>query len=169
MADPPISRTAENRMQASVAATKLLRQLEELSGCSINSSRTYSRKSSSMLPWSWWDYAIVVSVPVEWILRQILLWILTIFLAWTSGKEERKSVSRRQNQSVHALSTVWLMFLVSHLRCATPPGPNSGGTLKSPVFQADGQWWIALAVRAINVELILSIHDQSLIPMCHVG
>jgi len=36
MADKPIGRTAENRMLASVAATKLLRPLEELSGCSIS-------------------------------------------------------------------------------------------------------------------------------------
>jgi len=39
MADPPISRTAENRMLASVAATKLLRRYRDLSGCSISSSR----------------------------------------------------------------------------------------------------------------------------------
>jgi hypothetical protein len=33
-------RTAENRILASGAATKLLRKLKELSGCSISSSRT---------------------------------------------------------------------------------------------------------------------------------
>jgi len=38
MADTPIGRTAENDMQASVSATKLLRPLEELSGCFISSS-----------------------------------------------------------------------------------------------------------------------------------
>jgi hypothetical protein len=40
MADPTIGKTAENCMLASVAAAKLLRQLEELSGYSISSSRT---------------------------------------------------------------------------------------------------------------------------------
>jgi hypothetical protein len=40
MANPTIGRTAENCMLASVAAAKLLRQLEELSGYSISSSRT---------------------------------------------------------------------------------------------------------------------------------
>jgi len=40
MADPPIGRTAEARMVASVAATMMLRQFEELSNCSISSSVT---------------------------------------------------------------------------------------------------------------------------------
>jgi len=35
VADPPIGRTAENRMLPLVAATKLLRQLKQLSGYSI--------------------------------------------------------------------------------------------------------------------------------------
>ena len=35
MADPPIGRTAENHMLASVAGLKLIRELQELSGCSI--------------------------------------------------------------------------------------------------------------------------------------
>jgi hypothetical protein len=38
MADPPIGKAAENRILASVAATKLLRQLKELSGCYRSSS-----------------------------------------------------------------------------------------------------------------------------------
>jgi len=38
MGDPPIDRTAENCMQASVAATKRLSGLKEWSGCSVNSS-----------------------------------------------------------------------------------------------------------------------------------
>jgi hypothetical protein len=37
---PTIVRTAENLMQFSVSATKLLRQLKEWSGCAISSSRT---------------------------------------------------------------------------------------------------------------------------------
>jgi len=40
VADPPIGRTAENRMIASVAATKQLRRFKELLGCSIKTSRT---------------------------------------------------------------------------------------------------------------------------------
>jgi len=36
MGDPPIGRTAENGILASVAATKLLRRLKELSDCSIS-------------------------------------------------------------------------------------------------------------------------------------
>jgi len=38
MADPPIGRTAECCMLASVAATKVLRRLKELSGCPVSSS-----------------------------------------------------------------------------------------------------------------------------------
>ena len=38
MADLPIGRTADNRMVATVATTKLLRQLEEWLVCSISSS-----------------------------------------------------------------------------------------------------------------------------------
>jgi len=45
MADPHIGRIAEIHMLASVAATKLLRQLTDVSGCSISSSGTYSQKS----------------------------------------------------------------------------------------------------------------------------
>jgi len=45
---------------------------------------------------------------------------------------------------------------------------NSGGTLNSPVFQADRQWWMAVAVRAMNVGLILSINDLSFIPICRM-
>jgi hypothetical protein len=40
MADPLIVITAENHMLASAAATELMRQLQELFGCSICSSRT---------------------------------------------------------------------------------------------------------------------------------
>jgi len=40
MADPLIGRTAENCILASVAATKLLRRLKELAGCSISYSGT---------------------------------------------------------------------------------------------------------------------------------
>jgi hypothetical protein len=39
MADPPIDRTAENHMLASVAATLKLRQLKELLGCTIRPSK----------------------------------------------------------------------------------------------------------------------------------
>jgi len=166
MEDPPIGRTAENQILASVAATKLRRRLKVLSGCCISSSRTESRKSSSMLPYSLWGCAIAGSVPVEWILRRIILRILFIFLAGTSRKEEWKSASRRHNTSVHAFSTAWLMFLVSHLRCAPPPGPNSGRTLNSLVVQADRQWWMAIVVRVMNVGLIISINDPSFIPIC---
>jgi len=37
MADPPIGRTAENHIQPLGAATKLLRRLKKLSGCSSSS------------------------------------------------------------------------------------------------------------------------------------
>jgi len=60
------------------------------------------------------------------------------------------------------------MFLVSHLRCAAPPGPNSTGTPKSPGFHANRQWWMPDGVRAMNVGSILSINDQSFIPICHM-
>jgi len=54
MAVPPIGRTAENHILASVAATTRSRRYKELSGCSIRSSRTQWKKSSSKLPWSLW-------------------------------------------------------------------------------------------------------------------
>jgi len=57
------------------------------------------------------------------------------------------------------------MFLVSHLSCVLPPGPNADGTLNSAVFQADRQRWMAVAVRAMNVRLILSLNDLSFIPI----
>jgi len=50
MAIPPIGRQAKNRVLASVAATKRLRQWKELSGCLISSSGTWSMKFLSMLP-----------------------------------------------------------------------------------------------------------------------
>ena len=166
MADPPIGRTAENCMLASVAATKLLRQFKELSGCSISSSRTLSRQSTSLLPWLLWGCAIAGSVPVEWIVQRIMLRLLCIFLAWTTGEEKWKSMSRWQNTSVQALFTAWLKCLVSHWCCAPPPGPNSGGSVSIPVSQADRQWWMAIAVRAMHPGLIVSINDVSLIPNC---
>jgi len=137
MADLPIARTAENCMLASVAATKLLRWLKELSGCSISSSRTMSRISSSQLPWSLWGCAIAGSKPVEWILRWIMLWILSTALAWTSGKQEQKSESRWWNPFVHAFITIWLMFLALDKLYASPHGPTSGGTPNSQVFEAN--------------------------------
>jgi hypothetical protein len=45
---------------------------------------------------------------------------------------------------------------------------NSRGTLKSPVFQAYGQLWMAVMVRAMNIKLTLSINDLSFIPMCRM-
>jgi len=51
MADPPIGRTAENHIQASVSATKLLRQLKESLGCAISFFRMHPRKSSSKHPY----------------------------------------------------------------------------------------------------------------------
>jgi hypothetical protein len=36
---------------------------------------------------------------------------------------------------------------------------------KLTCFQADTQWWMAVAVRAMNVWLILSINDLSFIPI----
>jgi len=49
-------------------------------------------------------------------------------LAWTSREDVWTSASRRWNSSVHALLTTGFMFLVSHICCAPPPGPNTGGT-----------------------------------------
>jgi len=166
MADPPIGRTAENRMLPSLAATKLLRLFKTLLGCSISSSRTWSRKPSYKLQWSLLGCPIARSVPVEWMFQRIMLQILSISLAWAYCEEEWKSSLRRRNTSVHALLTTWLMFPVLHLHCAPPPGPNSGGTLNSPVVQANRQCWMAIKVRAMNVRLILSINDLSFIPIC---
>jgi len=166
MADSPIGRTTANCMLASVAATKLLRQLEELSGCSISSSGMQSRKLSSSLPWSVWGCAIAGCIPVEWILQQIMEWILTMFLARTPGNAELTYVLRLRNTSVHTLLTVSSMFLVSHLLCALPPGSNSGGALNLPVFQANSQWWMAIMVRAMNVGLVESINNVSCRQIC---
>jgi len=137
MAHPPIGRTVENRKLAWVVATQLLGLCKGLSGCSISFPWTYSRKSSSKLPWSLRGCAIAGSVPVGLFVPLLLLRILSIDLTWTSGEEELISALRRQTTSVHVLLTLWLLFLESHLHCAPPPGPNTGGTLKSHVFQAD--------------------------------
>ena len=168
MAHLPIGRTAENRMLASVAATKLLRQLKELLRCSISSSGMWLRKSSTKLPWSLSGCAIAGFVPVEWILLQIKLRRLSISMTWISCEGEWKSASRWRKTSVDETLTAWLMFLVSLLVYAPPPGPNSGHTLNWSVEQADGQWWMVVAVRPMNVSLILSINDLPFIPICHM-
>jgi hypothetical protein len=49
MADPSRGRTAEKRILASVAATKLLRRLTQISCCAISFSGMQSMKSSSTL------------------------------------------------------------------------------------------------------------------------
>ena len=137
MADPPIGRTAEDGILAAVAATKLLRPLKELLGCSIGFSGTSSRMSSSKLPRLLWGCAIARSVPVEWILWRIMLPILSIFLAWTCGKEERKSGSRWWKYicacSINRVINVSCIVFT----CAPTPAPTSGGTRNSPVFKAD--------------------------------
>jgi hypothetical protein len=134
-----------------------------LSGCSISSSGTSSRVSSSNLPLSFWGCVIAGSVPVQCILWRIMLRILYIFLAWTSGKEEIQYAWRQGNTSVHALLTAGLMFLVSHSHCTSLPEPNSGGTLTTHVFLADRQWVMAIAVRAMTDGVIFSMNDLSLI------
>jgi len=166
MAERHICRTAKNRILASVAATKLLRWWKGLLSCSISSSGTQSMDSSTQLPRSLYGYAITGFAPVELILQQIMLRIFTIFSASISGEGEQKSGLRWRNTYVHAVLSVRLMFLVLHLRCTPPPGPNSGGTLNSHVFQDDSQWWMAVVVTAMNAGLVLSINDLSFIPIC---
>jgi len=159
--DPPIGRTAENRMLATVAVTKLLRVLKQYSAYCVSTSGMQSRKSSSMVPQLLWGCAISISAPLESILQCILMWILPILMAWTSVKEERKSVSRQHNTSVHALFTIRLMFLVLYWCCTPPPGTNSARGLTSHGFQDDRQSWMAVTVRAMNVWLIFSITGLS--------
>jgi len=166
MADPPIGRTTENRMLPSVAPTGLLRGVNQLPGCSISTSMTYSRKSLSKLPWWIWGCAITGSKKDEWILERVMPRILSILLAWTSGEEEQKFGFGQHNTSVHALLTMWSMCRVSHSHCAPPHWANSDGTIYLPVFQADRKWWMVVAVRAMNVRFISSINYQSLIPIC---
>jgi hypothetical protein len=115
-----------------------------------------------------WRCAIAGSIPVEWIIWQIMLQIRSIIWTWPCGEEEWKSASRRRNTSVPTLLTAWLMFHVSHLLWTPPPGPISSAILNSAVFQADRQWWKAVALRAKNVRLIWSINDESYIPICHM-
>jgi len=168
MADPPIGRTAENHILAAAVGSKLLRRLKDVSGRSISSSGMSSRKFSSKVLWSLWGCVIAGSVPVEWILRWIMLEILPVILPCTSGEEEQKFVSGRPNPSVHTLVTARWIFLASHLCCTPPAWPNSGRTLNSAVCQADRQWWKAVMVRAMNIRLIFSINDLSVIPICHM-
>jgi len=165
MADPPIGRTAENHMLASVVATNLLRRLTELSGCSISFSGIQSSISSPKLPWSLWGCAIAGYVPDEWIIPWIMLQILSIISGRTSGEEEQYSGLRGLNTSVHALLATCLMMLASHFHCVPPPGPNTGGTLTMPDVQAETPWWMAGAVRAMNVRLILSVNDLTCMPI----
>jgi len=115
MTDPPIGRTAENRMLVSEAATKLLRLLKVSSGCASSSYGMQSRTFSSELPWSLWGCAIAGSVQVEWILQQIMLWILYIFLDWTSGGWKSK---------IHVKTTKFICAFISNyvidVCCITP-------------------------------------------------
>jgi hypothetical protein len=60
------------------------------------------------------------------------------------------------------------MFHVSHLRCAPPPGPDSGGIVDLPVFRADTKLWMTIMVRAMNDGLILSINELSLISIFRI-
>jgi len=151
MEDPRIGRIAEDRLLASVATTKPMWWLRELSGTSPSSSAMYSMPSSSKPPWLLWDCAIAGSVPGECILCQTMLRILYIVFSQTSGYGEQKSMCRQRNMSLHELLTVWLLFLVSQLRHAPPHGQNSGGTLFWPVFQSDRQWLMVVVVRAMKV------------------
>ena len=113
-----------------------------------------------------WGCAITGSVPVEWILQRIMLRILAIILAWTSGEEDWISAPRWQNTSGNALLTTWSRFVVSHLHCAQPLWPNSVWTLNWPQVQGDWQWRMAVAVRVMNVRLMFSINDVSFVPIC---
>jgi len=166
--DRPIGSTAENCVLTLLTATQLLRWLKELLDCSVHSSGIYSGMSLSMLPWLLWGCAITGSVPVEWILQQIMVHIFCIYLAWTFGDDNSSSTLTQQYLSVHASLSAWLMFLVSHLHCAKPPGPTYGRTIKWLACQADRQWWIAVALCAINVGLFFSINDRLFIHTCHM-
>jgi len=159
MANLPLGKTVENRLLAPVAATKLLRELKELSGCSISFSGMWCRKLPSKLPCSVWGCAITGSAPVQWILLQFIQSLLSIFLARSSVQDERKSITRIQYTSVHALFTALLMFLVSHLCSAPPPGPNSAGTWNAHAYHLNREWWIAVAVMAMHFRFF----DQSMI------
>ena len=57
-------------------------------------------------------------------------------------------------------------FIFIALELCSTTGPNSGGMVNSPVLQANKQRWMAVAVRAMTVGLILSINDLSFIPIC---
>jgi len=168
MADHPKRRTAENRIQASLRATKLPKWMKEMSGGSFSSSGTYSPKFSSKLPRWLNGCAIAGSLPAEWNLPWIMLWILSIIFAWTSGKEESKSASRWRNTSVYLSSPAWLMFLVLRMLCAPALGPNSGGIIYCPSFEAHRQWRMEITLWAMNVGLISSIKDLSFIPICRM-
>ena len=114
------------------SSNKAAETIKDLLGCSVSSSGTYSMKSSSKLPWLFCDSAIAESVPDEWILPPILWWIMSMFLAWTAGKEEWISVLRWWNTAVHPILTAWYFFLISHSHCGPSREPHSGGTLESP-------------------------------------
>ena len=139
MADPPIGRTAENCMLASVAATKLVEK-------NIRIVRVLYQLLRDIIKEVLIKAALIIVrlcdrwVRTSWVDRSAtMLRMVSIFLVWTCVKEEPTSTSRPRNTSVDTLLTVWLMFLISHLGCAPPPGPNSGWTLHLPVFQADRQ------------------------------
>ena len=83
--------------------------------------------SSSKLPYLLWGCAIAGLIPVEWIIWQIMLRILSICLAWICGNEEQISVSGWQNTCLHAVLPAESKFLVLHLHCAQPLRPNCGG------------------------------------------
>jgi hypothetical protein len=58
-------------------------------------------------------------VPVGWILWAIMMWMLSIFFSWASGYKERKSVSRRQNASLHSIIHMINVSHVTHALCCT--------------------------------------------------
>jgi len=168
MADLPTDRIADNCALAFVAATKLMRQLNELLDCPNSSFGIQSRQSSPKQPWSLGGCTITSSIPVESILWWIMLQILSIWLTWISGEEERIYASRRRYTSVHAFLTKWLMVLVLHLHFAPPSGPVFSVTANLPGLRADRDQMMGVLVRLMNIQLISSITDPSLIPIRHI-
>lgn len=78
MSDLPTGRTVENLLLAWLVGITQLRWVKELLGCSWGSSQTYTGKSSSMGCWLFWALVIAGSVPVQWILRLIILGIMGV-------------------------------------------------------------------------------------------
>jgi hypothetical protein len=64
--------------------------------------------------------------------------------------------------------TGWLLLAMAGRTAENRIPASVAATMLLGRLKADRQWWMAVAVRAMNVRLIISINDLSFIPICRM-